>query len=105
VHPAFPHDAQALIFRPARSTMTSGRAGTRVWRLEFAPRSALWIEPLMGWTASADPLREVSLSFPSREAAMTYARRQGLRFVVIDRESERGPRSAATTDEPSALAA
>jgi hypothetical protein len=103
VHLAFPHDAQALIFCPARSTMTSGRAGTRVWRLEFTARSAPWIEPLMGWTGSADTLRQVSLSFPSREAATAYARRQRLHYYVLEPGSERG--GQAPTDAPLPLAA
>jgi hypothetical protein len=94
MHPA--HDATALIFRPARSPLTSGRAGTSAWRLEFASRSAPWIEPLMGWTGSAEMLSQLSLTFPSLEAAVAYARRQGLRYTII----EPAPHQERVTEVP-----
>jgi hypothetical protein len=61
--------------------MSSGpaRAG---WRLEFEPRTAPFRDPLMGWTGSRDPLRQVALTFPTLDAALSYAERQGLRTVV-----------------------
>jgi hypothetical protein len=55
---SFPADAEAIIYRSAKSAMTSGRAGLRSWILEFKPRSPLFIEPLMGWTGSTDPLSQ-----------------------------------------------
>jgi ETC complex I subunit conserved region len=71
-----------LIYRPARSAMTSGKARTREWKLRFEPRMPRYIEPLMGWTEHDDTLAEVELSFPSMEAAVAYARRGGLHYVV-----------------------
>lgn len=78
----FPTDARAMIHCPAPSVMSSGRARAAEWVLEFEPRAPLFIEPLMGWTGSTDTLSQVRLKFPSREAAIAYARRQGLRFEV-----------------------
>ena len=52
------------------------------WRLEFEPRCAPLFDPLMGWTGSRDPLRPVALTFPTLDAALSYAERQGLRAVV-----------------------
>ncbi len=79
-----PSRPRALIYRPAKSAMTSGRAGTRRWVLEFEPQSAPFIEPLMGWTGSTDPLAYIRLSFPSRETAIRYAQRRGLAYEVRD---------------------
>ena len=79
-----PHDAVARIYRPARSPMTSGKAGTKKWMLRFDPRTPPFIEPLMGWTASDDTLTQVELTFPTREAAVAYAERQGFAYVVED---------------------
>lgn len=73
---------RALIYRPARSAMTSGRGGTRRWLLEFEPRSPPFIEPLMGWTGSTDPLAGLRLTFSSRETAMRFAERQGIACEV-----------------------
>ena len=79
--PAFPYDAVAHIHRPCRSPMSSG-PGAFEWRLEFEPRSAPFLDPLMGWTGGRDPLRQVALSFPTLDAALAYAERQGLRTIV-----------------------
>ena len=78
----FPDDAIAVIYKPARSAMTSGTAGTREWKLRFERRTAPFVEPLMGWTGDDDTLAQVELSFPSAETAIAYARRQGLQFIV-----------------------
>jgi ETC complex I subunit conserved region len=87
--PGFPPDARAVIYRPSRSAMTSGRANTCNWVLEFESRSREFIEPLMGWTGGTDPLRHVRLSFPTREAAVAYARREGLPFTVYEPQEPR----------------
>jgi len=82
--PSFPPDARALIHRPARSAMTSGWAKSCDWVLEFEPRAPEFREPLMGWIGGTDPLRQVRLRFPSRDAAIAYARREGLPFTVCE---------------------
>jgi hypothetical protein len=40
-----PQRRRAVIYKPAKSAMTSGRAGTKQWRLEYEPQSAPFIEP------------------------------------------------------------
>lgn len=88
----FPDDAHAIIYRPCRSAMTSGKQRTREWKLRFERRSAPFIEPLMGWTGGDDPLAPVELSFPSLESAVAYARRQGLSFsFTVDRNEQAPP--------------
>src|SRR6202022_4983048 len=77
----FPDDALAVIYKPARSVTTSGKARTRDWKLRFEPRSRPFIEPLMGWTGCDDTLSQVELTFPSAAAAVAYARRQGLHYI------------------------
>jgi hypothetical protein len=77
-----PNDAVAVIYRPARSAMTSGKARTRHWKLRFEPRTPRYIKPLMGWTGHDDTLAQVELSFPSLETAVAYARCEGLQYVV-----------------------
>ncbi|MBV9704822.1 MAG: ETC complex I subunit [Methylobacteriaceae bacterium] len=72
----------ARIFRPTRSAMQSGKANTKSWHLEFEPESPRGIEPLMGWTSSADMNSQVGLSFDTKEEAIAYARRNGLAYRV-----------------------
>lgn len=84
----FPVDAQAVIYKAARSTMMSAPKRKEEWKLRFERRTALRIEPLMGWTEDDDPLAQVELSFRSAEAAIAYARRQGLQYIVVGSASD-----------------
>lgn len=74
---------RARIYQPARNAMQSGTAKTHDWVLEFAPAEAREIDPLMGWTSSADTQRQVRLRFATREAAEDYARAEGFAFEVL----------------------
>src|SRR5436190_17557795 len=95
----FPADAQATIYKTAPSPMTSGRTRVQRWTLRFERRSAPYIEPLMGWTGDDDPLAQVELSFPSAEAAIAYARRQGLSYTVLGSPG-RNPELRAIPHDP-----
>ncbi|TCP44185.1 ETC complex I subunit [Rhodovulum marinum] len=74
---------RARIYQPSKTATQSGQAKTHQWVLEFAPASPREIDPLMGWTSSADTQAQVRLKFDSREAAEDYARRHGIDAVVI----------------------
>ena len=78
----FPAGTTARIFRRSRSAMSSGVGDTRCWRLVFRGPGQRFIEPLMGWTGSTDPLAGLELKFPTLDSAIRYARRQALPFVV-----------------------
>lgn len=72
----------ARIYRPAKTAMSSGTARTKNWVLEFTPASSREVDPLMGWTSSADTQSQVRLRFSSKEAALEYARDHGIDAVV-----------------------
>ena len=74
---------RARIFQPARTAMSSGTAKTKGWVLEFAPASAREVDPLMGWTSSSDTQSQVRLNFPTKEAALEYAREHGIDALVF----------------------
>ncbi len=69
---------KARIYQPAKTAMQSGRAATRRWLLEFDLERAREIDPLMGWTSSADMPQQVSLSFESRDDAVAFAGKHGI---------------------------
>ena len=71
----------AIIYRPARSAMTSAPR-PNYWILEFEPSRPLQVEPLMGYTSSNDPYRSIRLKFPDRESAVEFAERQDWRYFV-----------------------
>ncbi len=72
----------ARIYRPTKTAMQSGRRGTDRWVLEFAPRDRPAADPLMGTNASTDMMRQVRLTFETREAAEAYAARSGIAYRV-----------------------
>ena len=74
---------RARIYRPARNAMTSGTAQTRQWVLDFVPETPRGVDPLMGWTSSAETQSQVRLSFPTQEAAIEYAEEHGVDAVVM----------------------
>jgi hypothetical protein len=53
-----------------------------MWRLDFEPELPRSIEPLMGWTSSADMRQQVRLNFATKEEAIAYAERNGLAYRV-----------------------
>lgn len=80
---------RARIYKPARNAMQSGTAKTRDWVLEHAPAEARDLDPLMGWTGSADTQAQVKLRFETREAAEAYARERGIDYVVLPEHPRR----------------
>lgn len=80
---------RARIYKPARTAMSSGTAKTRDWVLEFAPASAREVDPLMGWTSSADTQAQVRLRFDTKEAALDYARDHGIDAQVFEPHKRR----------------
>ena len=74
----------ARIYRPARTAMSSGRAKTHRWVLEFEPERPKEIEPLMGYTSSDDMRSQVRLEFDSKEEAIAYATRNGIAYQVFE---------------------
>lgn len=81
---------RARIYQPARTAMSSGTAKTKHWVLEYAPASAREIDPLMGWTSSADTQSQVRLQFDSKRAALDYARDHGIE-VQVQEPNKRKP--------------
>ena len=76
--------ATARIFRPAKTAMQSGRAGTRRWVLEYEPATPREPDPLMGWASAGDTLNQVRLRFATLDEAKQFAEKKGLDFIVVE---------------------
>jgi hypothetical protein len=88
--------AAARIYKPARTAMQQGLAAARDWVLEFEPQAARTIEPLMGWTSSADTRGQVRLTFATQEEAIAFATRHGIAFRLEEpQEAKVRPKSYA----------
>ena len=86
----------ARIYRPAKTAMQSGRAGTREWVLDYEPASRRVPDPLMGWTSAGDTLNQVRLRFDTLEEAVAFAKKRGLDYTVIEpRQRSVKPKSYA----------
>jgi hypothetical protein len=88
---------RARIYKPAKNAMQSGRAGTKLWVLEFEPESARTPDPLMGWTSSHDMRQQVELQFDTREEAVAYAQKNGIPFQLFEPHAPR-PRPKSYAD-------
>ena len=73
----------ARIYKPAKTAVQSGVARTKRWILEYAPEHARQIDPLMGWTSSDDTQTQVRLRFDTQEEAETYAKENGIDYIVL----------------------
>jgi hypothetical protein len=74
--------ARARIYRPTKTAMQSGRAGTRRWVLEYEPASPREPDPLMGWSSARDTLNQVRLKFATLDEAKQFAEKKGLDYTI-----------------------
>jgi hypothetical protein len=74
----------ARIYKPAKTAMQSGQAKTKSWMLDFEPETPRMVEPLMGWTSSADMRQQVRLTFSTKEEAIAYCERHGIAYQVFE---------------------
>lgn len=74
----------ARIYRPAKTAVSSGRFKTRSWILEMEPRTRKEADPMMGWLGSDDTEQQFQLRFPTKEAAIAYADREGIEYRLFE---------------------
>jgi hypothetical protein len=82
----------ARIYKPARTAMQSGQAKTKEWMLDYEPEQPRTVEPLMGWTSSADMKQEVQIAFDTKEEAVAFCERQGIPYQVFETKPPVRPR-------------
>ncbi|MEZ5924023.1 MAG: ETC complex I subunit [Hyphomicrobiaceae bacterium] len=82
--PLEPNAMVARIYKPAKTAMQSGVAQAKEWVLEHEPTKPRSLDPLMGWTSSAETVTQVTLRFASKEEAVAYAEREGLAYTVVE---------------------
>ena len=75
---------ECKIFKPAKTSMQSGRARLSTWVLEYEPTEAKKTDPLMGWIGSGEMNSQLKLKFTSKELAVAYASKKGLSYRVYE---------------------
>jgi hypothetical protein len=76
-------ERKVYIFRPAKSASQHASAAVPgyAWKLSFEKKDR-WVNPLMGWTSSADSLAGQTpgnMNFESKDAAIAFAEKNGER--------------------------
>jgi hypothetical protein len=59
-------------------------AHIKSWVLDFEQASPKAVEPLMGWTSSADTRQQVRPHFDTKEEAIAYCEQNGLPYRVFE---------------------
>ena len=72
----------ARIYQPAPSAMSSGRAKSQHWVLEFTSNAPKSIDPLTGNAGSVDMRDQLDLTFDSADAAIAYAKANNIAHIV-----------------------
>lgn len=65
-----------------KSAMQSGRARADTWTLRFESAEPQRLDPLTGWAGSGDTRAQVSLAFPTAEAAVAWCEAKGIPHEV-----------------------
>ena len=65
--------AAARIFQRSKNAMQSGKARADEWVLQFESHRPHRPDPLTGWSGGADTQSQVTIAFPTLEAAQAYA--------------------------------
>jgi hypothetical protein len=73
----------ARIFQQSKNAMQSGKARVGQWVLEFESRRPHRPDPLTGWSGGADTQSQVTIAFPTLEAAQAYADRHKIACHLV----------------------
>jgi len=88
----------ARIYKPSKTAMQSGLGNTKTWVLDYEPEAPRTVEPLMGWTSSADMRQQVHLRFSSKEEAVAYCERLGIAYQVSEAATPPARRGISYSD-------
>ena len=73
----------ARIQQREKNGMQSGKARAGQWVLAFESARPQRPDPLTGWAGGAETREQVTLTFPTLEAALAYAAREGIDAHVV----------------------
>ena len=73
----------ARIFQRSKNAMQSGKARSSQWILQFESGRRKRPDPLTGWSGGAETQEQVTLAFPTLDAARAYCEREGVDYHVV----------------------
>ena len=72
----------ARIFQRSKNAMQSGKATANEWILQFESHRPHTPDPLTGWSGGGDTQSQVTLRFPTMDAAKAYAERNAINAPI-----------------------
>ena len=75
--------AAARIFQRSKNAMQSGKARSEEWVLEFESHRPHVPDPLTGWSGGGDTQAQVTIGFPTLEAALAYAAKYDIAYHLV----------------------
>jgi hypothetical protein len=73
----------ARIFQRSKNAMQSGMARADEWVLQFESHRPHVPDPLTGWSGGADTQSQVTIGFPTLDAAKAYADKYGIPYHFV----------------------
>jgi hypothetical protein len=73
----------ARIYKKIENNMQRGSANGKGWILEYDNPQQVRADPLTGWAGGGETQGQVKIGFPSAEAAIAYAEREGIDYHVV----------------------
>jgi hypothetical protein len=73
----------ARIFQRSKNAMQSGTAHSDEWVLQFESHRPHRPDPLTGWSGGGDTQSQVTLTFPTLDAAKAYAERYDIAYHLV----------------------
>lgn len=88
--------SKAIISKPTRNPMQSGKAKTKRWQMQYERDLPQRPDALMGWTTMPDTTQQVHLYFDTVEEAVAYCTAHGLDFEIREPQKPAiGPKAYA----------
>ncbi|HEX4736999.1 MAG TPA: ETC complex I subunit [Allosphingosinicella sp.] len=73
----------ARIFQRSKNAMQSGKARADEWVLQFESGRPHQPDPLTGWSGGADTQTQVTIAFPTLDAAKAYADKYKIPYHLV----------------------
>jgi hypothetical protein len=75
--------ASARIFQRSKNAMQSGKARADEWVLQFESHRPHVPDPLTGWSGGAETQAQVTIGFPTLDAAKAYADKYKIPYHLV----------------------
>ena len=85
------------IFSPTKTATQSAVKKRRIWKIEDIEITTINTSPLMGWRGGKKGSMDPSLSFPTLESAVNYAKSKGYNYE-ISMPNDRLPKKKSYAD-------